>query len=125
MKLFIRTLSLGFPTIFFGALTVLLLLNSGCATGAVDSAGAPAASGGITDAEIRDVVHRVAQHQIRPLKDGEYTSVTATNALQLAQAAAAPVGIGWSYPWGVTLYGMLRSTDVTGDADAEKFVLEH
>ncbi|HXI69928.1 MAG TPA: glycoside hydrolase family 88 protein, partial [Verrucomicrobiae bacterium] len=125
MKLITKTLSLSFPNIFLGALAALLLFNSGCATGTADSAGAPSASGGITDAEIRDVVHRVARHQIRPLKDGEYTSVTATNALQLAQAAAAPAGIGWSYPWGVTLYGMLRSADVTGDTGTEKFVLEH
>jgi unsaturated rhamnogalacturonyl hydrolase len=36
-----------------------------------------------------------------------------------------PEGITWVYPWGVTLYGALRSTDATGDKDVERFVLEH
>ncbi len=68
----------------------------------------------ITDDEIRDVVNRVAHHQLHPLKDGDYTSVKDPNALALAQAAAKPDGITWSYPWGVALYGMIRSTDATG-----------
>jgi unsaturated rhamnogalacturonyl hydrolase len=118
--------------VFFTAISLLLIFSSGCATHAQDKTDAslasvtvPPDSGGISDAEIRDVVARVAKHQIHELKDGEYTSVTATNALELAQAAAMPEGIAWSYPWGVTLYGMMRSTDVTGDADAGKFVVEH
>jgi rhamnogalacturonyl hydrolase YesR len=109
--------------LLFGALVALMLLNNG--SRATDATNAPATSGGITDAEIKDVVNRVAQHQIRPLKDGDYTKADVTNALELAQAAAAPEGIAWSYPWGVTLYGLQRSADVTGDAGAEKFALEH
>jgi unsaturated rhamnogalacturonyl hydrolase len=79
----------------------------------------------ITDDEIRDVVNRVAHHQLHPLKDGDYTSGKDPNTLALAQAAAKPDGIAWSYPWGVALYGMIRSTDATGDKEVEKFVLEH
>ena len=79
-------------------------------------------SGGITDAQIRDVVARVAKHQIHPLKDGDYP---AAKSVAEAKAAAPPEGITWSYPWGVDLYGMLRSQDVTGDQDAGKFVVEH
>src|SRR5260370_4653519 len=79
----------------------------------------------ITDDEIRDVLNRVAHHQLHPLKDGDYTSVKDPNALALAQAAAQPDGITWSYPWGVALYGMIRSTDATGDKEVEKFVLDH
>jgi rhamnogalacturonyl hydrolase YesR len=85
----------------------------------------PAASPGITDAEIRDVLQRVARHQLRPLKDGDYTPVTASNALELAAAAPAPEGVAWTYPWGVTLYGMLHSTDVAADKEIEQFVLNH
>jgi unsaturated rhamnogalacturonyl hydrolase len=76
----------------------------------------------ITDAEIRDVITRVARHQIHPLADGEYPAVT---NLDQARAARVPEGISWSYPWGVALYGVIRSTDATGDKAAEKFVIEH
>ena len=74
------------------------------------------------DVAILDVLNRVAKHQLRPLNDGDYRAVS---SLSEVTAAQAPDGIGWSYPWGVTLYGVLRSTDVTGDEEAEKFVLEH
>ena len=124
MKLFAKMLQHDFPKILFGAFSIFVLLNNGCATRAANSTKASSLDG-ITDAEIRDVVSRVAQHQIHPLKDGEYTPVGVTNALELAQAAAAPEGIAWSYPWGVTLYGLQRSADVTGDTSAEKFALEH
>ena len=77
---------------------------------------------GISDAEIRDVIARVARHQVQVLQDGDYTPVQSVDA---AKAAAAPAGIAWGYPWGVTLFGMLRSTDVTGDQSVDKFVIEH
>lgn len=76
----------------------------------------------ITDDQIRDVINRVAKHQMHTLADGEYLTVT---NLAEAKAAKAPEGIAWNYPWGVALYGMIRSTDATGDKDVEKFVLEH
>ncbi|HLQ52367.1 MAG TPA: glycoside hydrolase family 88 protein [Terriglobales bacterium] len=85
----------------------------------------PAPSMGIADDEIRDVVNRVARHQLHPLKDGEYPPVQGANALQSAQAAAKPDGIAWGYPWGVALYGLTRSTDATGDKEVESFVLHH
>jgi rhamnogalacturonyl hydrolase YesR len=105
-------------------LACALLLAAAAATGA------PAKieqqnSAGITDAEIRAVVARVAQHQIHELKDGDYPSVTTSNALEAAGQAARPAGISWSYPWGVTLYGLLRSVKLTGDASVETFVLKH
>lgn len=89
---------------------------------AVDTPGASPATGGITDAEIRGVVARVAKHQIHVLADGDYAAV---KSVEEAKAAKPPEGIAWSYPWGVALYGMLRSTDATGDKDADKFVVEH
>ena len=79
-------------------------------------------SGGISDAEIRDVVARVAKHQLHPTVDGNY--LTATNLGQ-AMAAKPPEGIEWDYPWGVALYGMMRSTVVTGDKEVGQFVVEH
>lgn len=77
---------------------------------------------GTTDASIREVLRVVARHQMRPLKDGEYPVVDSVAA---AGAARPPEGISWNYPWGVTLYGVLRSTDATGDREALDFVLEH
>ncbi len=79
-------------------------------------------AGGISDAEIRDIVTRVAKHQLHPLADGDYAIVKSVEA---AKAAKAPEGIAWNYPWGVTLYGLSRSTDVTGDALAGQFVAQH
>jgi len=76
----------------------------------------------ISNTEIRDVITRVSKHQIHPLADGEYPTVT---SLDQAKAAKAPEGLTWSYPWGVALYGVIRSTDVTHDKEAEKFVIEH
>jgi len=77
---------------------------------------------GRTDASIREVLRRVAAHQLRPLKDGDYSPAA---SLQAAASARMPEGIAWSYPWGVTLYGVLRATDVTGDRAAGRFVLDH
>jgi unsaturated rhamnogalacturonyl hydrolase len=76
----------------------------------------------IQDAEIREVITRVANHQIHPLSDGDYAAV---KSISDAKAAKAPDGIAWSYPWGVTLYGLLRSTDVTVNSDADKFAVDH
>jgi unsaturated rhamnogalacturonyl hydrolase len=74
------------------------------------------------DAVIRDVITRVAQHQVRPLADGDYTPV---DSIAAAQAARQALGIDWDYPWGVTLYGILRVSDATGDKELERFVLRH
>src|ERR1039457_4824074 len=76
----------------------------------------------ITDNEIRAVVARVAKHQIHTLADGDYA---AFKSVDEAKAAKAPAEIAWSYPWGVALFGMSRSTDVTGDKDADQFVVAH
>jgi unsaturated rhamnogalacturonyl hydrolase len=114
--------------VLFAALA-LLLFNSGCASHALqrtNPAQVPVAilenSGGLSDTEIRDVIERVAKHQLQPLTDGEYPVST-----NLAEAAAAkpPEGIAWNYPQGVMLYGMERSADVTGDKEADQFVIEH
>jgi rhamnogalacturonyl hydrolase YesR len=89
------------------------------------SSGGPIRAADITDADIRDVVNRVARHQLHDLKDGEYPPVKGSDALPTAESAAPPDGIAWSYQWGVTLYGLLRAFDVTGDKEVEKFVLDH
>ena len=119
-----------FQTISPGiVLAALLVLGSGTPARAQDKTNTTLApvtvqtdSGGITDAEIRDVVARVAKHQLHPLADGDYPAVT---NLDGARAAKAPQGIEWNYPWGVALYGMSRSTDVTGDKDVGQFVVQH
>ena len=85
----------------------------------VHAADAPAT---ISDDEIRTVLQHVATHQIHPLADGDYAAV---GSVEAAKAAKAPEGIDWNYPWGVTLFGLLRSADVIGDKAAEQFVVEH
>ena len=105
-----------------GIAVSLGLLITSCTTG--DSRGAPR-SGSVPDgdnAAIRDVITRVAHRQIHPLTDGDYAPVDSVAA---AQAARQAEGIAWDYPWGVTLYGMLRASDATGDKELERFVLEH
>lgn len=100
----------------FIALTLLACLGTNRMAWAEDT------SANISDDEIRTVLQRVSKHQIHPLADGDYSPVTSVAA---AETAKAPEGISWGYPWGVTLFGMLRASDVTGDADADKFVIEH
>lgn len=99
-------------------LPILLLASSPLLARAAGQA--PSAT--ITDAQIRDVVARVASHQIVPLSDGDYPAVT---NIDQAKSARPPEGITWNYPWGVALYGVTRSTDLTGNKDAEKFVMDH
>ena len=110
-------------------LAALFMVGGGFATRAQDNAGAPPApataqpdSGGITDAEIHDVVARVINHQMHPLADGDYAAVT---NLAGARAARTPQGIEWGYPEGVALLGMMRWTDATGDKDVSQFVVQH
>jgi unsaturated rhamnogalacturonyl hydrolase len=108
--------------------TTLVLAACALATGCkhaapeVKPAAPPVAAAAPGDAKVKDVIARVARHKLRPVQDGEYPTV---DSLTDAAAARAPEGVAWSYPWGVTLYGMLRSTDVTGDKDVHRFVLEH
>jgi rhamnogalacturonyl hydrolase YesR len=70
---------------------------------------------------IRDVVTTVARHQIRELADGEYDRGT----WEQVQANRLPKGLTWTYQWGVTLYGLLRASDATGDASFAGFVADH
>jgi hypothetical protein len=102
--------------------STVLALTLAASLGAGRIASAADATDSISDDEIRAVLQHVAQHQIHPLADGDYSAVTSVDT---AKAAKAPEGIAWSYPWGVTLFGMLRATDVIGAPDADKFVVEH
>lgn len=79
-------------------------------------------SNSISNAQIRDVIARVAGHQIHALADGEYPQVTNLDA---ATAARPPEGIVWNYPWGLALYGMERVSEVTGDPAPHEFVVQH
>ncbi len=105
------------------ALMLFLALTNGCASHE-PSAGAEAGmlSGGISDAEIRDVINRVARHQLQPLEDGEYPTV---GSIEQAKAAKPPTGIDWNYPWGVDLFALECSTDVTRDKEVDNFVVRH
>ena len=77
---------------------------------------------GKTDDSIRQVLLVVSNHQISPLADGDYTPVSTIEELN---AARLPQGIQWSYPWGVTLYGVIRAGDFLEDKSAQKFALGH
>jgi len=103
------------------ALLLGLLLTS-CSTGKSHESPGSTSHSDQSDAVIRDVITRVAHHQIHPLADGDYTPVDSVAA---AQAARQAEGIAWDYPWGVTLYGMLHVCDATGDKEVEDFVLRH
>jgi unsaturated rhamnogalacturonyl hydrolase len=100
--------------------STVLLFTAGCGTMAQSPK--PVDNGGITDDQIRDVIKRVANHQIHTLTDGDYPAVT---SLDQAKAAKEPVGIMWGYPWGVALYGMEQSADITQNPDADQFVVQH
>jgi rhamnogalacturonyl hydrolase YesR len=102
--------------------TTILMLPLLLLSGSVCPARAADAPDGISDTDIRDVITRVAKHQIHELTDGDYSAVSSVEA---AKAAKAPEGLIWGYPWGVTLYGMLRSADVTGDKAVDQFVVDH
>ncbi|HTV43179.1 MAG TPA: glycoside hydrolase family 88 protein [Candidatus Sulfotelmatobacter sp.] len=88
------------------------------------AAGQSADTNDISDAQIRDVIARVARHiqATHILSDGEYPNVT---NMDEAKSARPPEGIEWNYPWGVALYGMERVSEVTGDPAPGEFVMQH
>ncbi|HSY44263.1 MAG TPA: glycoside hydrolase family 88 protein, partial [Candidatus Acidoferrum sp.] len=88
----------------------------------LNSSAQDADNGGISDSQIREVVMRVANHQIHSLADGDYSAVTNLDA---AKAAREPEGIAWNYPWGVALFGMERMAEATGDKELNQFVVQH
>jgi unsaturated rhamnogalacturonyl hydrolase len=67
------------------------------------------------------LIRLVADRQIHPLKAGEYRR----GDWETVSASLPPEGVQWNYPWGVTLYGLLRTGDVLNDTAAVSFVLEH
>lgn len=76
----------------------------------------------ISNAQIRDVIARVAGHQIHPLAEGDYPAVTNLDA---GEAAAPPTGIAWNYPWGVALFGMERVSTTMESGAEHEFVVQH
>ena len=114
--------------IFFFSRTPLAVPLSLLLLGFISAPSAQSSSpdlSGKTDDSIREVLRVVSRYQLKqfgPLKDGDYSPVTTIGA---AEAARKPEGIGWNYPWGVTLYGVIRSTDATGDKEMLDFALEH
>lgn len=107
--------------LFCYATGLLWLLVNAVLLTAAETPNSPARTT-ITDAEIREVVTQVARHQLHPMADGNYAAVT---TLKAAQAALPPRGIAWNYQWGVTLSGLLRAAEVTGDTNLNRFVEEH
>ncbi len=71
--------------------------------------------------DLRDVLLLVARRNLHALREGR----PVRGSWEDVQASQTPVGLRWSYPWGVTLYGLLRVGEVTGDEDLTRFVLRH
>jgi unsaturated rhamnogalacturonyl hydrolase len=101
---------------------LLALLGTAIAVQAQDQPASPPDLSGTTDDSIRELIRRVSHHQLKALTPGQYPAL---NTVADAQAATMPKGLTWSYPWGVTLYGLIRSVDATGDKQIESFVLQH
>jgi unsaturated rhamnogalacturonyl hydrolase len=80
---------------------------------------------GSTDDSIRNVITVVGNHQIVTLADpaGNYAPVYTLAAAQ--SSSNRPAGVQWEYAWGVTLYGLLRAAEATGNTNLEEFVLRH
>jgi unsaturated rhamnogalacturonyl hydrolase len=70
---------------------------------------------------IEDIVLRVARRQLRPIEDGDYRQGPYEEGVKNRQ----PRGVTWDYSWGVTLYGLLRVSEVTNDATFRDFVVRH
>lgn len=98
---------------------LLLLAASGAAPQGVPAGSAT--PGAADRRSTRDVVLAVARRQVRVLADGEYKRGTWDDV----KASADPRGVEWVYPWGVTLLGMLRASEATGDPELVPFVLKH
>ncbi len=69
----------------------------------------------------QDVVLAVARRQLHPLADGEYRR----GSWDDVRASREAQGVNWVYPWGVTLFGLLKTTEVTGDRSFADFVIQH
>lgn len=69
----------------------------------------------------RRVITAVAGRQVTTLEEGAYGLASWEEVTR----NRAPRGVTWLYPWGVTLYGMLRASDASGDARWRDYVLRH
>lgn len=74
---------------------------------------------------LRQIIDRVAYRQMRYLREPEYFSFDGLSPDEAVSRAREPDGITWLYPWGVTLYGLRCSTEVTGDKVVADFVAMH
>jgi len=75
----------------------------------------------LRDRSIRDVITVIALHNTTSLKEGDWKRVEGGEL----PAYDPPAGISWNYPWGVTLYGMSRTAEVTGQKQIGDFVVKH
>jgi unsaturated rhamnogalacturonyl hydrolase len=101
-----------------GTVIVGQLVVMGCGSAGEPSDDSPRQA---AQATARRVVNAVARYQIATLAEGQYGYGTWNEVA----ANRAPQGIAWVYPWGVTLYGMLRASEVTGDRTYSTFVIQH
>lgn len=105
-----------------GVAGLLALLLTSCTSVNLNGSRQSTSHADASDIPIRNVISRVAHHQIHPLVDGDCAPVDSVAA---ARAARQAEGIAWNYPWGVTLYGILHVCDAMNDNELEQFVLWH
>jgi len=70
---------------------------------------------------VKDVVLAVARNQLHSLSDGKYKQ----GSWDEVKNIQGTTGVAWNYPWGVTLYGLMRTTAVLGDTIFSSFVFRH
>lgn len=63
----------------------------------------------------------MAKRQVRSLADGEYTK----GSWDEVKTIQGTKGVAWNYPWGVTLYGILRTAGVLHESSLSDFVIGH
>lgn len=95
-----------------GLLGCLLIFNA-CNPSHIDKT--------IPERTSEELMQLIARRQIHELAPGDYKKGTWSEI----QYSKTPTGVHWNYPWGVTLYGLLRVHDVLGDESLQTFVLEH
>jgi rhamnogalacturonyl hydrolase YesR len=109
--------------LLIGGFGLLVAPESAGQTGQAAPVPGPAASGpaAVDQRTPQDVVLAVARRQLHSLVDGEYRRGTWDEVRSSRDAQ----GVNWVYPWGVTLFGLLKTSRVTGDTSFADFVVKH
>jgi len=87
-----------------------------------NAAGCCAASAkSVKNCSIENLIVKVADRQLRELKDVQYIR----DEQGRLKKYVPPEGVEWQYAWGVTLYGLLRTSETLGEEKYRDFVVRH